>query len=185
MEPPARALQHTTRAPSSAVLCPAPRVATCCRLRATFSALQSQQAWVWNLQGGFNEQALSNIVYAYEKAAMLDRELLHWVFSVAALRLDRRDAPPSFKPQVRCSALRRGFCGTRCGAPDAPGCSGWLVVPGWVGDLCVRASAPRSSPCPAAGAFDPAHAALMHYSRSVPLPSLACCRPRTLLPLTP
>lgn len=61
------------------------------------------------MPGGFNEQALSNVVYAYEKAGMLDRELLQWVFSVASLRLDRRDAPPSFKPQASAGArVRRG-----------------------------------------------------------------------------
>ncbi|KXZ56119.1 hypothetical protein GPECTOR_1g10 [Gonium pectorale] len=76
------------------------------RLRATFAALQTQQAWVYHMPGGFNEQALSNVVYAYEKAGLLDRELLHWVFSVAALRLDRRDGPPSFKPQELCTLLR-------------------------------------------------------------------------------
>jgi hypothetical protein len=69
---------------------------------------QTQQAWVYHVPGGFNEQALSNVVYAYEKAGMLDRELLQWVFSVAALRLDRRDAPPSFKPQVGLGGLQRG-----------------------------------------------------------------------------
>ncbi|EFJ43826.1 hypothetical protein VOLCADRAFT_118954 [Volvox carteri f. nagariensis] len=76
------------------------------RLRATYAALQTQQSWVYHLPGGFNEQALSNVVYAYEKAGMLDRELLQWVFSVATLRLDRRDGPPSFKPQELCTLLR-------------------------------------------------------------------------------
>lgn len=76
------------------------------RLRATYAALQAQQSWVYHMPGGFNEQALSNVVYAYEKAGMLDRELLQWVFSVASLRLDRRDAPPSFKPQELCTLLR-------------------------------------------------------------------------------
>ena len=61
---------------------------------------------MYHLPGGFNEQALSNVVYAYEKAGLLDRELLQWVFSVATLRLDRRDAPPSFKPQELCTLLR-------------------------------------------------------------------------------
>eukprot|EP00198_Chlamydomonas_reinhardtii_P013529 XP_001702866.1 predicted protein [Chlamydomonas reinhardtii] len=75
-------------------------------LRATYAALQTQQSWVYHLPGGFNEQALSNVVYAYEKAGLLDRELLQWVFSVATLRLDRRDAPPSFKPQELCTLLR-------------------------------------------------------------------------------
>ncbi len=81
----------------------------CHRLRATYAALQAQQSWVYHMPGGFNEQALSNVVYAYEKAGMLDRELLQWVFSVASLRLDRRDAPPSFKPQASAAArVRRG-----------------------------------------------------------------------------
>lgn len=62
---------------------------------------------MWHAPGGFNEQALSNIVYAYDKAGLLDRDLLAWVLNVAALRLDRKDAPPSFKPQVRLRAEER------------------------------------------------------------------------------
>jgi hypothetical protein len=49
-------------------------------------------------------QALSNIVYAYDKANCLDRELLQWVFNVAAFRLDHMELVGSphlsFKPQV-------------------------------------------------------------------------------------
>jgi len=50
-------------------------------------------------------QALSNIVFAYEKAKLLDRELLQWVYNMATFRLehiDRTGSPYStFKPQVR------------------------------------------------------------------------------------
>lgn len=71
------------------------------RLHATSSGLQLNQPWIHRLHGGFNEQALSNIVYAYDKTQLLDKELLQWVFNIAALRLDRMDAKePSFKPQV-------------------------------------------------------------------------------------
>lgn len=81
------------------------------RLRATAAVLQQGESWIYRIPGGFNEQALSNIVYAFEKAQVLDRELLRWVFSVAALRLDRKDAPPSFKPQELCTLLRAAHFG--------------------------------------------------------------------------
>lgn len=81
------------------------------RLRATAAVLQQGESWIYRIPGGFNEQALSNIVYAFEKAQVLDRELLRWVFSVAALRLDRKDAPPTFKPQELCTLLRAAHFG--------------------------------------------------------------------------
>jgi hypothetical protein len=46
---------------------------------------------VHRIVGGLNPQALSNITFAYDKVGMLDRELLQWVFNVAALRLARID----------------------------------------------------------------------------------------------
>jgi hypothetical protein len=46
------------------------------RLAATASALQLNQGWVLRLLDGFNEQAFSNIVYAYDKAQLLDAGLL-------------------------------------------------------------------------------------------------------------
>lgn len=84
------------------------------RLHATSSGLQLNHAWIHKLAGGFNEQALSNIVYAFDKADMLDKELLQWVFNVAALRLDRMDRQNDcfrpyefcFKPQELCTLLR-------------------------------------------------------------------------------
>lgn len=74
------------------------------RLKATSMVLQGPQ----NLRdhGGFNEQALSNVVYAFEKAGVLDRELLPWIFNVAALRLKSNNLMPSFKPQELCTLLR-------------------------------------------------------------------------------
>ena len=79
------------------------------RLRATSSALQLKQAWVLRLQGGFNEQALSNIVYAFDRAQLLDRDLLQSVFTVAGMRLDSAltgQRNPAFKPQELCTLLR-------------------------------------------------------------------------------
>ena len=58
------------------------------RLKATASALQLRQPWVLRLPGGFNEQALSNIVYAFDRAQLLDRDLLQ----VRAFSM--RQAPP-------------------------------------------------------------------------------------------
>ena len=52
--------------------------------------------------------ALGNVVAAYDKAGLLDRELLEAVFTVAALRLDRRDAPPAFKPQASTAQMDPG-----------------------------------------------------------------------------
>eukprot|EP00798_Chlamydomonas_sp_ICE-L_P031622 gene31622-6816_t len=74
------------------------------RLRATSNALDLQLPWVHKLQGGFNEQALSNTVYAYDKAKLLDDELLQWVFYMAALRLE--SGFPAFKRQELSTLLR-------------------------------------------------------------------------------
>lgn len=87
--------------------CPLPLLLI--RLRATASALQLRQGWVLRLPGGFNEQALSNIVYAFDRAQALDRELLQAVFAVAAMRLDCNvtgQHRPAFKPQELCTLLR-------------------------------------------------------------------------------
>jgi type II secretory pathway pseudopilin PulG len=58
--------------------------------------------------GGFNEQALSNAVYAFDKAGLLTAELLSRVFEVSVLRLQRgrHDAAISFKPQELCTLLK-------------------------------------------------------------------------------
>ncbi|KAG1674473.1 hypothetical protein FOA52_003078 [Chlamydomonas sp. UWO 241] len=76
------------------------------RLAATASALQLNQGWAPRLLDGFNEQAFSNIVYAYDKAQLLDADLLQSIFTVAALRLERCGGRPSFKPQELCTLLR-------------------------------------------------------------------------------
>lgn len=73
------------------------------RLHATSSTLQLHSSWVHEQEGGLNEQALSNLVYAYGKAGLLDRCLLQWVFNVGAIRLDYVDLGRgafNFKPQV-------------------------------------------------------------------------------------
>eukprot|EP00955_Chlamydomonas_euryale_P028807 303980-Chlamydomonas_euryale.AAC.16 len=76
------------------------------RLCITANALQLNQAWILRLPGGFNEQALSNIVYAFDKAQLLDGGLLQSVYTVAALRLQRSVGRPTFKPQELCTLLR-------------------------------------------------------------------------------
>ena len=79
------------------------------RLRATASAMQLRQAWILRLPGGFNEQALSNIVYAFDRAQLLDQDLLQAAFTVAAMRLDSSFTGlqrPTFKPQELCTLLR-------------------------------------------------------------------------------
>ena len=88
---------------------PSAPASTARRLRATATALQLRQGWVLRLPGGFNEQALSNIVYAFDRAQLLDRELLQSVFAVAAMRLDGNvtgQQRPAFKPQELCTLLR-------------------------------------------------------------------------------
>jgi hypothetical protein len=52
--------------------------------------------------GGFNEQALCNAVFAFDKAGLLRRDLLQAIFAVTALRLHRSSVEDtmSFKPQV-------------------------------------------------------------------------------------
>lgn len=51
-------------------------------------------------------QALSNLTFAYDKTNLLDRELLQWIFCVAAFRLDFMELTGTshfgFKPQVTC-----------------------------------------------------------------------------------
>lgn len=88
------------------------------RLNTTLSALSgANHQWFSRMQGGFNEQALSNVVYAYSKAQLLDRELLQLVYDVASLRLDSggdgRGLPMggSFKPQELCTLLRAAHTG--------------------------------------------------------------------------
>lgn len=48
-------------------------------------------------------------MFAYDKAGLLDRGLLQWVFNVGAIRLDHFDQGRgsfNFKPQVRVLAWR-------------------------------------------------------------------------------
>lgn len=56
------------------------------------------------LTGSFNEQALSNLVFAFDRAQLLSGDLLQAVFDMAAMRLCRpstgSQGPLGFKPQV-------------------------------------------------------------------------------------
>lgn len=77
------------------------------RLQATASGLLLGQPWATSIQGGFNEQALSNVVHAFERAELLDAKLLQLVYDVASLRIDRTPCiASSFKPQELCTLLR-------------------------------------------------------------------------------
>lgn len=81
------------------------------RLRCTALALSSGQNLPYVGGGGFNEQALSNAVYAFDKVGLLSSELLSAVFEVSALRLQRGSAShhpdlASFKPQELCTLLK-------------------------------------------------------------------------------
>jgi hypothetical protein len=80
------------------------------RLRCTALALSSGQSLPY-IGGGFNEQALSNAVYAFDKSGLLSSELLSAVFEVSALRLQRGGAShhhdlATFKPQELCTLLK-------------------------------------------------------------------------------
>ncbi|KAL6765749.1 hypothetical protein V8C86DRAFT_1782152, partial [Haematococcus lacustris] len=75
------------------------------RLHATASALHLNQPWVHRLAGGLNCQALSNLIFAFDRAGLLDGELLNWVFNVAALRLNRLEHN-GFKAQELCMLMR-------------------------------------------------------------------------------
>ncbi|KAF5831979.1 hypothetical protein DUNSADRAFT_12319 [Dunaliella salina] len=86
------------------------------RLHATSSALQQKQPWAYRIPGGLNEQALANMVYAFEIAELLDRELLQWIFNVAAFRMEQggqtsavraiNDPPDRMPAQELCTLLR-------------------------------------------------------------------------------
>jgi hypothetical protein len=83
------------------------------RLRCTALALSSGQSLPYIGGGGFNEQALSNAVYAFDKSGLLSSELLSAVFEVSALRLQRGGAShhhdmATFKPQELCTLLKVG-----------------------------------------------------------------------------
>jgi hypothetical protein len=88
------------------------------RLRCTALTLSSGQSLPYIGGGGFNEQALSNAVYAFDKSGLLSSELLTAVFEVSALRLQRGGAShhhETFKPQELCTLLkvRQDYsCGT-------------------------------------------------------------------------
>lgn len=94
-----------------------------CRLHSSLeSGVRIEQPWLYSLSGTFNEQALSNLVYAYDKAGLLDSTLLQAVLNVGALRLRTGGAnsdyihgnghssnmPRSlvFKPQEMCTLLK-------------------------------------------------------------------------------
>ncbi len=49
----------------------------------------------------FNEQALANTVYAYDKTGLADGELLAYIFGAALQRMRRTSGMGSFKIQVR------------------------------------------------------------------------------------
>eukprot|EP00879_Flechtneria_rotunda_P005744 GHRR01006045.1.p1 GENE.GHRR01006045.1~~GHRR01006045.1.p1 ORF type:complete len:810 (+),score=341.24 GHRR01006045.1:739-3168(+) len=92
------------------------------RLRCTALALSSGQPLPYVGGGGFNEQALSNAVYAFDKVNLLSTELLAAVFEVSALRLQRGGAMhhsdlASFKPQELCTLLKA--CHTNIAPPWA------------------------------------------------------------------
>lgn len=81
------------------------------RLRCTSVLLSNGHNLPYVGGGGFNEQALSNAVYAFEKVGLLSSELLTAVFEVSALRLQRGSSShhtdlASFKPQELCTLLK-------------------------------------------------------------------------------
>jgi hypothetical protein len=80
------------------------------RLQATATLLRARQPLPYHGVGGFNEQALSNAVYAFEKARLLTHDLLAAIFDVATLRLrgggGGHDGHLSFKPQEVCTLLK-------------------------------------------------------------------------------
>lgn len=53
----------------------------------------------------FNEQALANTVYAYDKTGLADGELLGHVFGAALQRMRRPSGIGGFKSQVRRCGL--------------------------------------------------------------------------------
>ncbi|KIY99464.1 hypothetical protein MNEG_8495 [Monoraphidium neglectum] len=85
------------------------------RLRATAALLRARRPLPYHGAGGFNEQALSNAVYAFDKAGLLQTELLTAIFEVATLRLQINSgagagadggAALGFKPQELCTLLK-------------------------------------------------------------------------------
>jgi hypothetical protein len=91
------------------------------RLRATAALLRARQPLPYHGGGGgqgFNEQALSNAVFAFDKAGLLTPDLLSAVFEVGVLRLQAGGGPGhhggshdgggsiSFKPQELCTLLK-------------------------------------------------------------------------------
>jgi hypothetical protein len=81
------------------------------RLRCTALVLDNGQSLPYVGGGGFNEQALSNAVYAFDKVGLLSGELLGAVFDVSALRLRRGSMAhhteiATFKPQELCTLLK-------------------------------------------------------------------------------
>ncbi|GBF95057.1 hypothetical protein Rsub_07558 [Raphidocelis subcapitata] len=89
------------------------------RLRATAVLLRARAPLPYHGGGqGFNEQALSNEVYAFDKAGLLQRDLLAAILDVATLRLQLGGGPGggggshdggaglSFKPQELVTLLK-------------------------------------------------------------------------------
>ncbi|KAI8473925.1 MAG: hypothetical protein J3K34DRAFT_518636 [Monoraphidium minutum] len=93
------------------------------RLRATAALLRGRQPLPYHGVGGFNEQALSNAVFAFDKAGLLAHDLLAAILDVATLRLQLGGgggssghghghgshdggAALTFKPQELCTLLK-------------------------------------------------------------------------------
>ncbi|GBF91445.1 hypothetical protein Rsub_04185 [Raphidocelis subcapitata] len=99
------------------------------RLRATAALLRARAPLPYHGGGqGFNEQALSNACFAFDRAGLLQHDLLAAIFDVATLRLQLGAGPGagggshdgggiSFKPQELCSLLKA--CHTGAAPPWA------------------------------------------------------------------
>lgn len=82
-------------------------------MRATRAALREcSSSDVPRFPGGFNEQALSNLVCAFDDTMGLDDELMSSVFFISAQRIRASGNVPAFKPKVRAgqhSCRRHGW----------------------------------------------------------------------------
>jgi hypothetical protein len=74
--------------------------------------LQLDTPWVYALSGSFNEQALAKLVQSYERAGLINSELLHSVLELAAVRMEAAavsprnpEAPLGYKPSELCTLL--------------------------------------------------------------------------------
>ncbi|MEW5313950.1 MAG: hypothetical protein WDW38_005480 [Sanguina aurantia] len=76
------------------------------RLRATTAAL-NEGTWLYKLPGGMNEQALSNLAFAFNKTGLLDADLLNALLCVGEQHLLRPDrSKPAFKPSQLTQLLQ-------------------------------------------------------------------------------